>query len=104
MDELARHAALSRSAFFDWFTRTVGVPPMAYLLSWQMVVAKELLRQGGLSMDEVAERVGYRSTSTFSTAFARQAGAPLGASRAAENTRSGIKAATPAGVLAASAG
>jgi AraC-like DNA-binding protein len=72
--ELAEAAALSRSAFFDRFTRTVGVAPMEYLLAWRTEVAKDLLRREGLSVSEVAERVGYGSTSTFSVAFSRQVG------------------------------
>jgi AraC-like DNA-binding protein len=72
--ELARAAALSRSAFFERFTRTVGVPPMEYLLAWRMMVAKDLLRRGDLALAEVAGRVGYASASAFSTAFRRQVG------------------------------
>ncbi|MDR7272711.1 AraC-like DNA-binding protein/mannose-6-phosphate isomerase-like protein (cupin superfamily) [Pelomonas saccharophila] len=72
--QLAGVAALSRSAFFDRFTRTVGATPMAYLLSWRMEIAKGLLRHEGLAVAEVAERVGYGSTSTFSTAFSRHVG------------------------------
>jgi len=72
--ELAAAAALSRSAFFDRFTRTVGVAPMEYLLAWRMALAKELLRRDGLGVSEVAGRVGYGSTSTFSTAFSRHVG------------------------------
>src|SRR4029079_16877851 len=67
--QLAKAAALSRSAFFDRFTRTVGVPPMEYLLAWRMAVARDLLRRQDLGIAEVAERVGYGSASTFSTAF-----------------------------------
>jgi AraC-like DNA-binding protein len=74
--ELAQAAALSRSTFFERFTRTVGVPPMEYVLAWRMEVAKALLRRSGLSVAEVAERVGYGSTSAFSVAFSRQVGAP----------------------------
>lgn len=74
--ELANAAALSRSTFFDRFSRTVGVPPMEYLLSWRMEIAKGLLRRDGLRVAEVAERVGYGSTSTFSVAFSRYVGAP----------------------------
>lgn len=74
--QLARTAALSRSAFFERFTRTVGVPPMEYLLAWRMVVAKNLLRGHDLALAEVAERVGYNSASSFSTAFKRHAGLP----------------------------
>jgi AraC-like DNA-binding protein len=72
--ELADAAALSRSAFFDRFTRTVGLAPMEYLLSWRTEIAKDLLRREGLSVSEVAERVGYGSTSTFSVAFSRLVG------------------------------
>jgi AraC-like DNA-binding protein len=74
--ELAKAAALSRSTFFDRFTRTVGVPPMEYLQAWRVEIAKDLLRRDGLTVAEVAERVGYGSTSTFSVAFSRHVGEP----------------------------
>ncbi|MBI4468893.1 MAG: AraC family transcriptional regulator [Acidobacteria bacterium] len=73
---LAKTAALSRSAFFERFTHTVGLPPMEYLLAWCMAVAKDLLRRNDFRLDEVAERVGYSSASTFSTAFSRHVGQP----------------------------
>lgn len=73
---LAKEAALSRSAFFTRFTRTLGLPPMEYLLTWRMALAKRLLRARELGMDEVAERVGYGSASAFSIAFARHTGVP----------------------------
>lgn len=76
VEQLAAEAALSRSAFFARFSRTVGMPPMEYLLAWRMALAKRLLRDNELGMDQVAERVGYSSASTFSTAFARHAGMP----------------------------
>ncbi len=74
--QLAQTAALSRSAFFDRFTRTVGLPPMEYLLAWRMALAKDLLRRHEFALTEVAERVGYGSASTFSTAFSRYEGQP----------------------------
>lgn len=74
--DLAREAGMSRSAFFDRFVRTVGVRPMEYLLSWRMAVAKNLLRGGNVALDEVARRIGYGSSSTFSTAFSRHVGVP----------------------------
>lgn len=72
--QLAKDAALSRSAFFERFTRMVGVAPMEYLSAWRMAVAKDLLRHDDLGLAEVAERVGYSSASTFSTAFSRHVG------------------------------
>jgi transcriptional regulator GlxA family with amidase domain len=74
--ELAREAALSRSAFFERFSRAVGVAPMEYLLAWRMAVAKNLLRLKEAGIAEIAERVGYSSASTFSVAFARHVGMP----------------------------
>ncbi|HKE86016.1 MAG TPA: AraC family transcriptional regulator [Vicinamibacterales bacterium] len=76
--KLAKTAALSRSAFFERFTRTVGLPPMEYLLAWRMAVAKDLLHRQDLALADVAERVGYGSASTFSTAFSRHVGLPPG--------------------------
>ena len=74
--QLARAAALSRSAFAERFTRTVGVPPMEYLLAWRMALARELLRGDDLGVAEVARRVGYGSANNFSTAFGRHVGRP----------------------------
>ncbi|WP_437572119.1 cupin domain-containing protein [Sorangium sp. So ce542] len=74
--ELAKAAALSRSTFFERFTRAVGLPPMEYLLALRMAVARDLLRRHDLGIAEVAERVGYGSASTFSTAFSRHVGQP----------------------------
>jgi AraC-like DNA-binding protein len=78
VQQLARGAGLSRSAFFDRFTSAVGLRPMEYLLGWRMAVAKTLLRGDAIALDEVARRVGYGSASTFSTAFSRHVGQPPG--------------------------
>ena len=75
MAQLAKRVALSRSAFFERFTRIVGLAPMEYLLAWRMALAKDLLRRDdSIGLAEVAERVGYGSASTFSTAFSRHVG------------------------------
>jgi AraC-like DNA-binding protein len=46
------------------------------LLAWRMAVAKDMLRRRDLGITDVAERVGYVSASTFSTAFRRYVGQP----------------------------
>lgn len=74
--QLAKEAALSRSAFFERFSRAVGVAPMEYLLAWRMALAKNLLRRNEGGVAEIAERVGYSSASTFSVAFTRYVGVP----------------------------
>lgn len=72
--ELAREAAMSRSAFFERFTRVVGAAPMEYLLGWRMAVARHLLRERRTPLADIAEHVGYNSTGAFSTAFTRHVG------------------------------
>lgn len=72
--QLAAEAALSRSAFYERFSKALGLPPMEYLLAWRMALAKDLLRRKSLSVQQVAERVGYGSASTFSMAFSRAVG------------------------------
>jgi AraC-like DNA-binding protein len=74
--QLAKEAALSRSAFFARFSRAVGVAPMEYLLAWRMALAKNMLRQNESGVAEIAERVGYGSASAFSVAFTRYVGLP----------------------------
>lgn len=76
--DLARETAMSRSSFFDRFTRIVGVTPLEYLLGWRMTVAKDLLRRRETALADIAEHVGYRSASTFSTAFTKHVGLPPG--------------------------
>ena len=73
---LSREAGLSRSAFFERFSRAVGVAPMEYLQAWRMALAKRLLRQRDVAIAEIAERVGYSSVSTFGVAFTREVGKP----------------------------
>ena len=94
--QLAKTAALSRSAFFERFTRTVGLPPMEYLVAWRMAVAKDLLRRQDVGITETAERVGYSSASTFSTAFSRHVGQPPGRYAREGQDRAGRRRKTPA--------
>lgn len=74
--QLAQVAALSRSTFFERFTRLVGSAPMSYLLNWRMEIAKDLLRRGELTAAQIADRIGYGSGSAFSVAFHRHVGLP----------------------------
>lgn len=91
VEQLARTAALSRSAYFQRFTRAVGMPPMEYLLAWRMAIAKDILDRQDLVIEKVAERVGYSSASTFSTAFARYVGrSPGGYARERRQVRARV--------------
>lgn len=76
ISQLAKEAALSRSAFFERFNRAMGLSPMAYLLAWRMALAKNLLRRRDTGIADVARRIGYGSASAFSVAFTRHVGLP----------------------------
>ena len=54
--QLATKAALSRSAFYERFTRTVGLPPMEYLLAWRMAA-----REGPAAPPGARDRRGRRT-------------------------------------------
>ncbi|MGE5324720.1 MAG: AraC family transcriptional regulator [Actinomycetota bacterium] len=79
--ELAHAAASSRSALADRFTELIGESPMRYLAGWRMQLAKQMLRDGGCSIAEIAARVGYESEAAFNRAFKRGAGSPPAAWR-----------------------
>lgn len=72
--QLAQESALSRSAFFQRFSDSVGYTPMEYVTVWRMTIAKDLLRRRPFAMAEIAERVGYKSASAFSSAFKKYTG------------------------------
>jgi AraC-like DNA-binding protein len=52
----------------------VGVPPIEYLSTWRMRLAKSALASSKASMIDIAELAGYQSVSAFSTAFKRETG------------------------------
>jgi AraC-like DNA-binding protein len=70
--ELAKLSNLSRSAFAARFLGIVGRSPMAYLTSWRLDRAAEMLRYGRWPISKVAERIGYTSQTAFSRAFKAQ--------------------------------
>jgi AraC family transcriptional regulator, alkane utilization regulator len=74
--ELARAAAVSRSALAQRFAALIGDPPMQYLQGWRMQLAKHLLGQTNLSLVEIARRTGYESQAAFNRAFKRLVGQP----------------------------
>lgn len=78
LEELARAAAMSRTSFAVRFRSVAGVPPLTYLNSWRMLLARRALRDEDVRIGALATQLGYTSESAFSTAFKREVGeAPL---------------------------
>jgi AraC-like DNA-binding protein len=72
--ELARETGASRAALARRFAELVGEPPMAFLTSWRIALAADLLLEPGATVGSVAERVGYGSPFALSAAFKRLRG------------------------------
>ncbi len=78
---LAARVAMSRSAFAARFVELVGETPMRYVARVRMRAARELLKQPGSTVADVAWNLGYRSEAAFSRAFKRTTGQTPGSVR-----------------------
>jgi len=67
--ELAKMCNMSRSAFYDVFTKVVGCTPIETKHRFQAHKAELLLKSTDLTVDEIAERVGFNSTAHFRKVF-----------------------------------
>ena len=74
VEALASEAAMSRSRFAARFQELVGCGPLTYLAEWRLQKACQLLREGKVSVQEVAGRIGYQSPAAFTRAFANMFG------------------------------
>lgn len=72
--ELASEVGMSRAGFARRFAKVVGEPPVAYLTSWRLTVAADLLKEPGATVTSVAAQVGYGSPYALSEAFHRERG------------------------------
>lgn len=68
---LAGRVGVSRALFARRFTELVGEPPMAYLTSWRLALAADLLRDPDGTVGRVAHQVGYGTPFALSAAFKR---------------------------------
>lgn len=72
VESLAEQCCMSRSKFANLFNQMVGTPPLAYLQQHRLRLASQLLKQGQLSIQQIAYQVGYTSETAFSQAFKKQ--------------------------------
>ncbi|WP_170062022.1 helix-turn-helix domain-containing protein [Compostimonas suwonensis] len=74
LDDLARIAQSSRSAFVERFREVTGDSPGRFLTTLRMERAERLLRVENLGVGETATMLGYGSNAAFSRAFRRHVG------------------------------
>lgn len=89
VDDLARKAAMGRTAFAQRFSAVVGETPHQYLTLWRIQHARRLLAESHLTLERIALRVGYESAASFSRAFKNAVGSPPGAYRRAVRAAAG---------------
>ena len=71
VESLAEQCCMSRSKFATLFSNIVGETPLAYLQQYRFRLASQYLREGQLSIQQIAHRVGYSSETAFSQTFKR---------------------------------
>jgi transcriptional regulator GlxA family with amidase domain len=72
VESLAETCCMSRSKFASLFNQIIGETPLAYLQQHRLRLASQLLKQGQLSIQQIAHQVGYSSETAFSQAFKKQ--------------------------------
>jgi AraC-like DNA-binding protein len=73
---------ISRSAFAERFTRTMGEPPMRYFGKQRLRLAAQRLRSFHEPVAKIGFETGYDSEAAFSRAFKREFGVAPAAWRA----------------------
>lgn len=74
LSQLAAIVHLSVRQLNQIFRRELGMTPRQYLIEKRMQRAWQLLADGGLQVQQVAERVGYANLAAFSDRFRRHFG------------------------------
>ncbi len=74
VSELAAVCHMSESHFRRLFEENIGMTPVEYLNRFRIWRACDLIRRSGSSMEEVAMKVGFTTTSTFNRNFKRVTG------------------------------
>lgn len=74
LSEIAEHLHLSREYTAFLFKREMGMTVSEYVNRKRLALARDMIREGGLSLSEVSEAVGYESYGYFSRLFKKRYG------------------------------
>ncbi|HJZ92228.1 MAG TPA: AraC family transcriptional regulator [Gemmataceae bacterium] len=74
LEQMAAVARLSTYHFAHQFKRATGLPPYQYVIMRRVERAQQLLRDGDLSLAEIAARAGFPDQSAFCRHFKRLVG------------------------------
>jgi len=76
IEMLAARALMSRRSFIRHFKAATGATPHAWLRTQRLNLAEELLEVTGLTMEQIADRTGYRSAAALREQFTQRRGVP----------------------------
>lgn len=71
VDDLAKTAGMSRTAFSNRFNELMGNTPLNYLIDWRMQIARQMLIDTEHPIIEIAMKTGYQSEAAFGRIFKR---------------------------------
>jgi len=71
---MAKRVMLSESRFYVVYREIFGIAPKNDIICARVELAKNLLRRGIYSVDEVSEKTGYQSTFNFIRQFKKACG------------------------------
>jgi AraC-like DNA-binding protein len=74
IEELSKQYLMSATTLKSVFKSVYGTSISAHIKTHRMEAAAQLLREGALSLSEIAAKVGYTNQSKFSAAFKQQFG------------------------------
>ena len=100
LDDIARRVASSRRQLQRAYAEIGGTTFREHLTAVRMERAAEMLAARGLTVREVAHRVGYRQPAQFAKAFRRHHGASPSAYRVGARFDAGRRAAAARAVAA----
>ncbi|NRB55940.1 MAG: AraC family transcriptional regulator [Salinicola sp.] len=78
---MAAEMGSSRSVFAARFRSSLGISPLGYVTQLRMCLATQWIAERQVSIEQVAERLGYGSQAAFSRAFKRATGKTPGTIR-----------------------
>lgn len=84
LEQMAKVARLSRTRLLTVFRQATGTSPVDYLIGLRIEAAKRLLRQGGLTMTDIALETGFGDSNYFARKFRQLTGRTPTAYRQAE--------------------
>jgi AraC-like DNA-binding protein len=69
INSISRELGFSRAGFYRKVKGLMDISPLDFLRNYRLRRAAEMIREGALSLNEVAEKTGFGTYSYFSVAF-----------------------------------